>query len=226
MPTTPEFRAKRAAYMRLWNAKNRPHVNAQRLIGRQKNRAKIKARGKAYYEKNKVVFLGKCKVYAEKNKAKISARNARKYAEKHTDPEWREKERKRSYEHFLKNKEHYRANSREYVKNHRKEVNARSKEWAKNNPEKRRASWMNRRANIRASGSLSPRLFETLLNKQVGKCAICHDKLLRYHADHIMPLALGGAHSDENIQLLCPSCNLSKAARHPVDHMQSLGRLL
>jgi hypothetical protein len=29
-------------------------------------------------------------------------------------------------------------------------------------------------------------------------------------------LALGGAHADDNIQLLCAFCNLSKHDKHPV----------
>jgi 5-methylcytosine-specific restriction endonuclease McrA len=49
---------------------------------------------------------------------------------------------------------------------------------------------------------------------------------LGYHKDHVVPLALGGEHAPNNIQLLCPACNLSKGARHPVDFMQSKGMLL
>ena len=41
-----------------------------------------------------------------------------------------------------------------------------------------------------------------------------------------MPLALGGKHEDENLQLLCATCNLSKGAKHPIAFMQSKGRLL
>lgn len=44
--------------------------------------------------------------------------------------------------------------------------------------------------------------------------------------DHIMPLALGGTNTDDNIQLLCPTCNRSKHAKHPVDFMQQRGFLL
>lgn len=44
--------------------------------------------------------------------------------------------------------------------------------------------------------------------------------------DHILPLALGGTNVDENIQLLRKRCNLQKCAMHPVDFMQSKGRLL
>lgn len=36
----------------------------------------------------------------------------------------------------------------------------------------------------------------------------------------------GGANDKSNIQLLCPHCNLSKGAKHPVDFMQERGMLL
>jgi len=41
-----------------------------------------------------------------------------------------------------------------------------------------------------------------------------------------LPLARGGKHEPRNIQFLCEHCNLTKNARDPIDHMQSLGRLL
>lgn len=64
-------------------------------------------------------------------------------------------------------------------------------------------------------------------NSQKWKCVACRKSIkLKYHVDHIMPLALGGKHERLNIQLLCPSCNLSKHKKHPVDFMQSIGYLL
>lgn len=62
---------------------------------------------------------------------------------------------------------------------------------------------------------------------QRWKCAICRTGIKRkYHVDHIVPLALGGEHKPENIQLLCPTCNVRKSAKHPVDYMQERGFLL
>jgi hypothetical protein len=39
----------------------------------------------------------------------------------------------------------------------------------------------------------------------------------RYHVDHVMPLSKDGLHDKDNIQLLCPKCNLSKAAKDPYE---------
>ena len=37
--------------------------------------------------------------------------------------------------------------------------------------------------------------------------------------DHVVPLALGGADSEDNIQVLCRSCNSSKGARSSMDYL-------
>lgn len=44
-----------------------------------------------------------------------------------------------------------------------------------------------------------------------GRCAACgNDELLQF--DHVIPVALGGASSPENLQLLCAPCNRDKGA--------------
>jgi hypothetical protein len=97
--------------------------------------------------------------------------------------------------------------------------------WAKRYPERRRAALINRRAGIK--GRVSPDLLTKLLALQRGKCACCGELLgSKFHMDHIMPLAKGGTNTDDNMQLLRAQCNLQKGAKHPVDFMQTRGRLL
>jgi len=68
---------------------------------------------------------------------------------------------------------------------------------------------------------------KNILSRQRHKCANCKASLRKaYHVDHIMPLSKGGGNGRDNIQCLCPKCNLSKSAKHPIDWAQENGRLL
>ena len=91
-----------------------------------------------------------------------------------------------------------------------------------------RAYEQNRRARMLAiGGKLSVGLAVKLFQLQQGKCPCCALPLGdNYHLDHKMPLGLGGAHSDENMQLLRQQCNNEKHVKHPVAFMQSRGFLL
>jgi 5-methylcytosine-specific restriction endonuclease McrA len=96
------------------------------------------------------------------------------------------------------------------------------------NPEAVRISTQNRRARkLESGGKLSPGLSDKLFKLQRGKCACCGKPLGNdYHLDHIMPLALGGSNTDDNIQLLRSTCNQQKHSKHPVDFMRQRGFLL
>ncbi len=70
-----------------------------------------------------------------------------------------------------------------------------------------------------------------IFERQSGKCAACRTSLksqgkLKYHVDHIKPLALGGTNWPHNLQLLCPGCNLTKGAKDPFDWAKSRGMLI
>ena len=92
------------------------------------------------------------------------------------------------------------------------------------NPE---ASQTRRALKRGAGGVLSKGLAAKLMVLQKGKCPCCGKPLgNNYHMDHIMPLALGGSNTDNNIQLLRATCNNQKYTKHPVDFMQSRGYLL
>ena len=105
---------------------------------------------------------------------------------------------------------------------------AASSAWLAAHPEARRSYSQNRRARKRENGGkLSRGLAEKLFNLQRGKCACCKQLLGDdFHLDHIMPLVLGGANDDCNIQLLHSTCNQQKYAKHPIDFMQQKGFLL
>jgi len=50
-----------------------------------------------------------------------------------------------------------------------------------------------------------------VFRRDAGRCAACgSEELLQF--DHVIPLALGGASTAENLQLLCAPCNRDKGA--------------
>lgn len=101
----------------------------------------------------------------------------------------------------------------------------RLREYRKRNPDKVR-EWRDRRDKTK-TGRLPAGTIKRIGNAQRWRCAICRVCVKgKYHADHIIPLALGGAHAPDNIQILCPSCNTRKSAKHPIDYMQERGFLL
>jgi len=99
--------------------------------------------------------------------------------------------------------------------------------WKTRNKERIRIYKQTRRARAASSvGVLSIDIAARLGKSQRGQCANCRKKFGEYHIDHIVPLALGGANEDSNVQLLCPPCNWRKNAMHPIDFAQQEGRLL
>lgn len=124
-------------------------------------------------------------------------------------------------------REEKRAYARAYRAENPEKVKAAIDAWYAANPDAMRIKRNNRRARL-ASGKVSRGIVKKLMALQKGKCTACKCSLSKsgHHLDHIMPLAKGGANTDDNVQLLCPPCNLDKNAKHPVDWAQERGRLL
>lgn len=114
-----------------------------------------------------------------------------------------------------------------YLKNVDQEKEA-AKLWAGSNRLKRRISESSRRAaKRRSSGKYGKEDVEALLSLQKWKCACCKGKVGKiFHIDHVMPLSKGGSNSKDNLQILCPTCNMQKKDKHPVKFMQEKGFLL
>lgn len=165
--------------------------------------------------------------------------NASNNAAYHANKEKRNAQRR---EYYLAHYDHERERIARHAKEHVAETNAAKTSWAKANPEKvkaaqaawdsahpekRRAYTRNRQAQKRARGSFTTDDIKVIMKRQKKKCVVCRVDISKgYHIDHIMPLKLGGSNYPANLQLLCPHCNLKKAAFHPIDFMQSRGFLL
>lgn len=109
---------------------------------------------------------------------------------------------------------------RQYVAKNRKRHNERGAAWARNNRDKRNELQQARRS---AYAGHFPRTQWLRIKREYGfKCLRCQQPetlLLKLEPDHVVPLARGGAHSAENIQPLCRSCNAWKGAR-TIDYRQ------
>lgn len=65
-----------------------------------------------------------------------------------------------------------------------------------------------------------------MFDAQQGLCIYCNSDLnLGYHSDHIFPLSEYLYNGPENIQLLCPSCNVKKQAADPIAYESKINFL-
>lgn len=75
-------------------------------------------------------------------------------------------------------------------------------------------------------GKLSSGIIKKLLITQECKCVYCGiDISKERHVDHIVPIALGGKNTDDNVQLTCPKCNIDKSNTHPLAYKHGLTSL-
>lgn len=103
-----------------------------------------------------------------------------------------------------------------YIKNRERLLHS-AKSYQRANPEKTRVFNSRRRGRqLAAKGTHTHIQVMALLAHQKSLCTACSKPLADgKHLDHIMPYALGGSNSIDNLQWLCPFCNLSKNAKHP-----------
>lgn len=124
----------------------------------------------------------------------------------------------RDTEYRARNREVLRAYHVAYAAAHRQESQRRAKEWMKANPE--RVAEIQRRRRARKRGAtIGPVDLDALWTGYCGICGTRMDRALAWphprspSLDHIIPLAMGGSHSQENLRWTCLVCNCRKGAR-------------
>lgn len=116
---------------------------------------------------------------------------------------------------------------REWVEANREKCREAGRQYYQRNKDKYRAKVRNRYARQKgAEGRHTAADIEALLTAQRHRCIYCRSKLVKCHIDHVVPLVLGGSNDKENLQILCPPCNLSKGAKDPVTFANQLGLLV
>ncbi|MEN6429762.1 MAG: HNH endonuclease [Coriobacteriales bacterium] len=129
------------------------------------------------------------------------------------------------HRYYVANREAILAAAAAHYAENRERICARQREWSKDNPGASRAAHRNRAARKMGSGGTHTTAdVRAQYKRQRGRCYWCGEKTAAdYHVDHVIPLALGGSNGPENLVIACPSCNLHKGAKHPIDFC---GRLL
>jgi 5-methylcytosine-specific restriction endonuclease McrA len=88
--------------------------------------------------------------------------------------------------------------------------------WKGANRSLRSAVQAKRNDAIAAGGAEVKQFVYKLLSQPNLTCEYCGvDVVGSAHVDHRVPLALGGAHAVDNLQILCPDCNTRKGAKPP-----------
>lgn len=212
------FKDDRITYYAAYRAANLEKIKTTQAAYRKANPEKFKAKDAAYRVKADPVKAKayQANYYLENRASLLSSSAAYKLANPLLVAAYRQKHKAR-----------LKANLSVWRLANRGKMARAAAAWAKANPEARRINQNNRRAKAASAGVLSHGLAAKLFKLQKGRCACCGLALgSNYHLDHILPLALGGTNTDDNIQLLRQRCNGQKHSKHPVDFMQSRGFLL
>lgn len=209
------------AYSKEWS---KAHPESRRETEKKYRAAsveQVKERERQYRETHKEQRAAHNKAYRAANKARIH-QNRLANRERNRDriravtKAWEEahKEERRIY------RQKYYAANRDRISNYHKA-------YSRNNRQLFRGYDNLRRERVRrANGHHTIAQIRTLYRQQNGLCAYCQKELRnKYHRDHIEPLSRGGTNGIENIQLLCPACNLAKWAKDPVVFMRERGFL-
>lgn len=190
---------KKAEYDIAYRSRNKDALAAYKLEWRRTHAVRLKEYRAATAIRRKQIFAK----WAEKNKERLTQKRKSEYR---ADP----------------------GSARSKAIAWRKAHPETAREYRKRNAEKLSASYHRRRAlKLSAGGAHTAEQINELLVRQKFRCVVCRGLInKKRHKDHIVPLSAGGTNDILNIQLLCPSCNLSKHDRDPLSFMQSRGFLL
>lgn len=114
------------------------------------------------------------------------------------------------------------ARVQQWYEEHREEAIARIGQWNKDNPGKRR-EYRNRYRALKANATMGE-IDELAIYKLYNStCIYCGGKD-DVEIDHVVPLARGGAHCQDNLVVACRPCNCSKRAKPLMDWLQTQPR--
>lgn len=174
------------------------------------NPEKVIRNKRKHYEDNKDTVIAAAKQWKQNNPDAAQA-SADKYRSTH-----KVQIQERSRQYYRENREVLLEWHRQYREKNSDVIKERVRCSQQKNPLRLRIAKYTRRAREQ-SGVVTVARIRELIQEQLGRCTICCTELREFHVDHIFPLALGGSNDDSNIQLLCPTCNRKKGAKHPME---------
>jgi 5-methylcytosine-specific restriction endonuclease McrA len=187
----------------------------------QREAARKKAREK-YRSTHRREAVESTRKWLERNPEykKIRAARQNEYASKN-----REQERMRSAKWREKHPDRHASGKRSYYERNADVIKQKVTAYRKANPDLYREYSRQYKASKRAGGGrLSRGCVSRMMASQGGLCMACKCNLdvSGHHIDHIKAISKGGKHCDENVQLLCPTCNRRKGASEFSDFMEMM----
>jgi hypothetical protein len=192
-----------------------------------KNKERILAKNAAQYERHKETRRAQQSVYDAAHREEAKAR-AKEWVRKNPDKAkaaktaWYEanKEKKRSYDaaYRAENADKRRLQTQRYYTENKEAIRAwqaqYGKEWCNANRDKVNARTAKRRSMILAAAvSLSDDEARRIKDLYRQSTLMTRMSGMEYHVDHIIPLARGGKHHPDNLQILSATENRRKGAR-------------
>lgn len=113
-----------------------------------------------------------------------------------------------------RNRERWLAKKAEYREKNREKVNAARRDYYQRNKEKIKADARDRKALIRKQAQGHKIDWQSIIERDNFWCYLCDSAIKEdYHFDHKIPLVLGGTHTEDNLFMTHPLCNLQKGAK-------------
>lgn len=146
-----------------------------------------------------------CQTYYERHKDRENARS-REYAKRDSAGN-----RERSRRWYENNRDAALERQKRRREVDRAKHSRRAMEWYHANPEKASAQRRLRKARVRgAVGNVTAAEWEAIKARYGQRCLCCGATDRPLTMDHVVPIALGGTHTPDNVQPLCGPCNRKK----------------
>lgn len=186
--------------------------NAEReRIRSQRWREKNPDYGRLRYALNRENERARTQRYREANPETTRA-TSRKYYKENAEALLSKQRRYRE-----ENSKRIRANERRRREENPDKVSRSQQRWRKENAPLLAAHAANRRARKAAATIGNPVAIKERVAAIYEEACVWCGATDNIHVDHIIPLSKGGAHSVENLQALCSSCNQKKGNKLPVE---------